>query len=127
MSPAEARSLFEVRRTAWLAEDIEAYLALWAGDLVIELPGRSEPVRGKTAYRRVVESSFRFLRAVRWDFHRIAVDGDHVLSEWTIAGEVRATGTPIAWRGMAICRIENGLIQEWREYWDPAQLVPRDS
>jgi limonene-1,2-epoxide hydrolase len=51
------------------------------------------------------------------------VDGDHVLSEWTIAGEERASAKLVRWRGMAICRIEGGLIHEWREYWDPAALA----
>jgi len=46
-----------------------------------------------------------------------------VLSEWTIAGETRATSKLVRWRGMAICRIEGGLIREWREYWDPAALA----
>ena len=52
----------------------------------------------------------------------LAIDGDHVLSEWTISGKVRQTGKTLSWRGMGICRIEDGLIHLWREYWDPAQL-----
>ena len=99
-----------------------AYLALFADALVMHLPGRAEPIRGKAAYAKLVDASFRRLRPVAWEFHRLAVDGDHVLSEWTLAGEVRRSGQPLRWRGMAICRIADGLIQEWREYWDPAQL-----
>ena len=109
---------------AWLAEDARAYLALFDPDLVMHLPGRAEPIRGMAAYTKLVEASFRRLRPVSWEFHRLAVDGDHVLSEWTIAGEVRKSGQPLRWRGMAICRIAGGLILEWREYWDPAQLAP---
>ena len=37
-----------------------------------------------------------------------AIDGDHVLSEWTIAGEIRATGKLVRWRGMGVCRLESG-------------------
>jgi uncharacterized protein (TIGR02246 family) len=117
-----ARALFERRRAAWLTEDAPAYLALFADELVIHLPGRAEPIRGKAAYEKLVAGSFARLRPVSWEFHRLAVDGDHVLSEWTIAGEERAGGRLVRWRGMAICRIEGGLIHEWREYWDPAQL-----
>lgn len=114
--------MFERRRAAWLAEEIADYLALFADDLVMQLPGRAQPIRGKAAYRKLVEASFSRLRPLSWDFHRLAVDGDHVLSEWTIAGEERASGKRVRWRGMAICRIEGGLIHEWREYWDPAAL-----
>ena len=88
----------------------------------MHLPGRAEPIRGKAAYAKLVTGSFLRLRPVSWEFHRLAVDGDHVLSEWTIAGEERASGRLVCWRGMAICRVAGGVIHEWREYWDPAAL-----
>ena len=119
----EARALFERRRAAWLAEDAAAYLALFADELVMYLPGRAEPIRGKAAYTKLVAGSFARLRPVSWEFHRLAVDGDHVLSEWTIAGADRASGRRVRWRGMSICRIAGGVIHEWREYWDPAALT----
>jgi ketosteroid isomerase-like protein len=122
VTPEEARALFERRRAAWLAEDAPAYLALFAEALVMHLPGRTEPIRGKAAYARLVAASFERLRPVSWEFHRLAVDGDHVLSEWTLAGEDRKSGRAVRWRGMSICRIAGGRIEEWREYWDPAAL-----
>lgn len=48
LTHAEAVSLFDPRREAWLEENAEAYLALWAEDMEIEIPGR-EIVRGKLA------------------------------------------------------------------------------
>jgi len=122
LSAAEARALFERRRAAWLAEDAAGYLSLFADDMVMHLPGRPEPIRGKVAYAKLVAGSFARLRPVSWEFHHLAVDGDHALSEWTIAGEERVSGRPVRWRGMAICRIAGGVIHEWREYWDPAEL-----
>lgn len=119
---AEVEALFERRRSAWLAEDSDTYLSLWAEDMEIELPGRPEPIRGRDAYAEIVASSFASLRPISWEFHRLAVDGDHVLSEWTIAGELRSTGKAVRWRGMAICHVDQGLIRVWREYWDPAAL-----
>ena len=121
LTRSEAVSLFEARRKAWLEENPEAYLALWSGDMVIQLPGRAE-VRGKAAYTAMIQQSIATMRPVSWEFHRIAVDDDHVLSEWTISGELRRSGRTVSWRGMGICRIDAGLIQEWREYWDPAVL-----
>ena len=123
MTREQAQALFERRRAAWLSEDVSGYLALFADALGMHLPGRAEPIRGKAAYAKLVETSFRRLRSVSWEFHRLAVDGDHVLSEWTIAGEVRKSGQSLRWRGMAICRVADGRIEEWREYWDPAQLA----
>jgi ketosteroid isomerase-like protein len=122
ITPSEARELFQRRRQAWLASDAEAYMALWAEDMRIKLPGRAEPIRGKAAYSRVIEESMRHMRPVSWEFHRLAVDGDHVLAEWTIEGEYIAREKLVRWSGMSVCRIEDGLIHEWREYWDPAAV-----
>jgi uncharacterized protein (TIGR02246 family) len=116
-----AREIFERRREAWLANDAEAYMALWADDMVIELPGR-DPIRGKAAYASLIDDSMRSMRPVSWVFHHLAVDGDRVLAEWTIEGEFIAKSRTVRWRGMSVCRLERGLICEWREYWDPAAL-----
>jgi len=124
LTRAEAEALFERRRRAYLAEDLEAYLALWTEDMTIELPAR-EPVRGKAAYRKLVEQSFAALRPCRFDFHRLATDGDHVLAQWTIRAERRADGRSVQWDGMSVCRICDGLIHHWREYWNPEDLRPR--
>lgn len=122
LTRAEVEDLFERRRRAWLAGDADAYLALWADEMVIHLPGRSDPIRGKAAYAKVIEQSNMNMLPVSWEFHRLAIDGDHVLSEWTISGEVRQTHKTLTWRGMGICLIEDGLIHVWREYWDPSSL-----
>ena len=125
LTHAEAVGLFDARRRARLDEDTDAHLVLWADDMQIELPGR-EPVRGKHAYAEIVQQSFARMRPLSWEFHRIVVDyndeQDHVLSEWSISGELRQIERSVTWRGMSICRIDGGLIQEWREYWDPATL-----
>ncbi|MFQ5513970.1 MAG: nuclear transport factor 2 family protein [Myxococcota bacterium] len=117
----EAEALFERRRRCYLERDVEGYLALWADDMEIELP-RREPLRGKAAYRRLVERSFAELSPESFEIHRLAVEGSHVLSEWTIRARRRADGRSIRWDGMAVCRIARGRIEHWREYWDPAQL-----
>ena len=116
-----ARVLFERRRNAWLASDAAAYMALWSDDMVIELPGR-DPIRGKAAYAAMIDDSMRHMRPIAWTFHHIAVDADHVLAEWTIEGEFIAKARAVSWRGMSVCRLEDGLICEWREYWDPGAL-----
>lgn len=122
LDPIKTRSLFEQRRTAWLAEDVAGYLACWSDDLLIELPGQPEPTRGKSAYAEIVEGSFARTRPIAWTYHHLAIDDEYVLSEWTIEAALRASHRPIAWRGMAACRIDADLITEWREYWDPAVL-----
>jgi ketosteroid isomerase-like protein len=113
----EAAAVFERRRQAWLAVDVDGYLACFADDLEITVPGREEPIRGIEAYGRLVRASFAWARPRSFEFHHLAVAGDDVvLAEWTISTE-KAT-----WRGMSACALADGRIRWWREYWDPAQL-----
>ncbi len=120
----EAVALFEQRRAAWLGGDLEAYLALFTDDLVIEIPGR-EPMHGLARYAELVRASHEHVEPVRFDFHEIAVHGSTVLSEWTIEIARRADGERITYRGMSICEIRDGRIARWREYYDPAALRAR--
>jgi ketosteroid isomerase-like protein len=119
----EATALFARRRDAWLAEDIDAYLACFAADLAITVPGRPDPIRGIEAYERLVRRSFAWARPRSFDFHHVAVGPEAtVLAEWSISTERRADGVVAGWRGMSVCAIEDDRIAWWREYWDPAQL-----
>ena len=118
----EAVSLFEKRRAAWLREDVDAYLALWADDMTFQSPVHTTPM-GRVAFADLVRQSAAFSRPVRFDFDHIAVHGPMVLAEWTIAIERRDTGRRIEWRGMSVAEIRDGLIVTWREYWDPRAPV----
>jgi uncharacterized protein (TIGR02246 family) len=119
----EAVALFERRRDAWLREDVQGYLDLFADDVVLQTPARP-PVHGRAAYERLVRASLDHVRPVSFDFHHLAVHGDTVLAEWTIGLEVRADGRSISYRGMSVCELRDGLIQSWREYFDPLDLQP---
>jgi limonene-1,2-epoxide hydrolase len=116
----DAQALFDDRRDAWLAADLDRYLMLFADDLEIAMPGRAEPLHGIAAYRKLVARSFEWARPASFDFHHLAVVGGIVLAEWTIAVERRDTGERVRWRGMSICEIRDGRIAWWREYYDPA-------
>jgi predicted GNAT family N-acyltransferase/ketosteroid isomerase-like protein len=120
----EAIELFEKRRRAWLAADVDAYLALWADDMTFQSPVHAEPLRGKSAFAELIRQSLQFSRPLRFEFAHIAVAGGIVLAEWTIAIERRDTGRVIEWRGMSACEIRDGVIREWREYWNPLAVVP---
>ena len=123
LSHADAVSLFEQRRAAWLREDLDAYLGLWADDMTFQSPVHSEPLRGRAAFAELVRQSAQLTRPLRFDFDHIAVHGDLVLAEWTIAVERRADGRRLEWRGMSIAEIRAGRIVMWREYWNPLALV----
>jgi len=119
----EAVRLFERRRDAYLAEDLDAYIELFAEDLVLKTP-MGEPIRGREAFRELVRRSYGVTRPVSFEFHEIAVHGPKVLAEWTITLENKADRKQLSYRGMSVCELRDGLIQSWREYYDPADLRP---
>jgi limonene-1,2-epoxide hydrolase len=120
---AEAVALFARRRRAWLAEDLDAYLALWAEDMTFQSPMHAEPLRGRPAFAALVRQSLAFARPVSFDFTHLMADGSTVLAEWRIAIERRAEGRRVEWWGMSVAEIRDGLIHRWREYWNPADVV----
>lgn len=120
---ADAAALFDRRRRAWLAEDLDGYLALWTEDMTFQSPVHAEPLRGRAAFAELVRASAARTRPVRFDFDHLAVAGDVVLAEWTIAVARRDDGREVTWRGMSACGLRDGRIAWWREYWNPLALA----
>lgn len=123
MTHDEALALFARRRDAWLASDLDAYLALFAPDLEFRSPTHVEPLRAREAFATLVRDSARALEPESFEFTHLAVHGDVVLAEWHIAARHRASGRRIAWWGMSVCTIRDGMIQTWREYWNPKDVA----
>jgi uncharacterized protein (TIGR02246 family) len=116
-----ARAVFERRRAAWLAEDLDEYLACFAEDVVLDVPGRT--IRGRAEYEPMARGSFAWARPLSFDFHHLGTDGDIVFADWTIAVERRSDGMRVEWRGMSVCELSDGKIVWWREYYeDPVAL-----
>lgn len=126
ISLEDARRLFDRRRAAWLAEDLDAYIGCFADDVVLEVPGRT--VRGRAEYEPMSRRSFEWARPLSFEFHHLAVgegDGrdDVVMADWTITVARRSDGQSVTWRGMSACRIVDDRIVWWREYYeDPVGL-----
>jgi limonene-1,2-epoxide hydrolase len=118
----EAADLFERRRRAWLAEDLDGYLGHWAEDMTFRSPVHAEPLRGRAAFADLVRRSFAAARPVRFDVSHLAVHGSVVLAEWTIAVEQRTGARRVEWSGMSVAEVRDGLIHDWREYWNPADV-----
>ena len=119
--------MFERRRRAWVAGDIDAYLALWHPDVEFASPMHDPPIRGREAYAALVRRSHEVVAPVAFDIHHLAVHDDVVLAEWTITAARRTDGRTVTWRGMSRCTLRDGLIVSWREYWNPAELAAAGS
>ena len=68
----EARAVFARRVDAWLAEDVDAYLACWHDDMRIEMP--TGVIEGAARYRKLVKAAFGWAAPVSFEVHHLAVD-----------------------------------------------------
>ncbi len=119
---AEAHAFFDRRLRAWVDEDVDAYLACWAPDMVFSSPVHTE-LRGRDAYAELIRRSAAATRPLRFEIRHLAANGDVVLAEWTMAIERRADGKQLTWDGASACEIRDGAITWWREYWNPAAFA----
>jgi len=111
----DARAVFARRVAAWLAADVDAYLECWHTHMALTLPG-GRVVAGVDAYRRLLEASFAWATPVSFDVHALAVDGDLVLSDWTIRARRCDDGVEVEWRGLSVCELRDDRIVWWREH-----------
>jgi ketosteroid isomerase-like protein len=119
---AAAERLFDRRRLAWLADDLDAYLECWAEDMTFASPMHDPPLTGRAAYADLLRRSAAVVRPVAFDVRHLAVADDVVLAEWTIRVADRRTDRETSWDGMSRARYRDGRIVEWREYWNPADV-----
>jgi len=111
------RAAFMRRVDAWLAADLDAYMACWTDDMVIELP--SGVIEGAARYRKLVAAGFAWAVPASFDVHHLAfVTSEPVaLADWTIRARRREDDVTIEWRGLSVCRFaDGGRISWWREH-----------
>src|SRR6476619_7266315 len=110
--------MFMRRVDAWLAADLDTYMACWADDMVIELP--SGLIEGKKKYRKLVAAGFAWAEPVSFVVHHLAFEAgpnaDVALADWTIRARRRGDGVLVEWRGLSVCRLDDGKITWWREH-----------
>ena len=105
---------------AFNAHDVDAIMACFADDCVMEMPRGPAPggrrLVGKAEVREGVRSRFEGIPDVRYDDGRHWACGDRAVSEWTLRGTQR-TGEPIEVRGCDLLELSGGLIRRKDSFW----------
>ncbi|WP_299194003.1 limonene-1,2-epoxide hydrolase family protein [uncultured Erythrobacter sp.] len=101
---------------AWHGPDLDRVCALLGEDVAYHnIP--MEPLNGKPAVESYLRSAGPFEES-DWELLHIAAAGEHVLTERV--DRMRVGGKSIALPLMGIFRVKDGLIREWRDYFDLA-------
>lgn len=105
---------------AFNRHDLEAIMAYFAEDAVLETPRGTEPrgsrFEGKAAVREGLASRFSGIPDVHYGEDRHFVCGDRGVSEWLLTGTT-TEGERIEVRGCDLLEFRDGLIVRKDSYW----------
>ena len=116
----DIRSLLEALCAAFNAHDLDAVMAYFADDCVLEMPRGPEPwgarSEGKTAVREALAGRFQGLPDVHYGDASHFVDGDTGISKWTLTGTT-PEGRRLEVRGCDFYTFRDGLVVRKDSYW----------
>lgn len=105
---------------AFNAHDVEAIMAFFTEDCVMEMPRGPAPggrrLEGAEQVREGIRSRFEGIPDVHYGDDRHWVCGDRGVSEWTIRGTQRS-GEPIEVRGCDLFEFAGGRIRRKDSFW----------
>ena len=105
---------------AFNRHDLDAIMAFFADDAVLESPRGSDPwgtrYVGKAAVREGLVGRFAGIPDVRYSQDRHLVCGDRGVSEWQLSGTTTA-GEAIKIRGCDLWEFRDGLVVRKDSYW----------
>ncbi len=106
--------------TAFNHHDLDAIMAFFADDAVLETPRGPDPwgrrFVGKVAVREGLAGRFAGIPDVRYSEDRHWVSADRGVSEWLLTGTTTA-GERIAVRGCDLWEFSNGQVVRKDSYW----------
>ena len=111
---SDIRSTLEALCEAFNAHDLDAIMALFADDCVLEMPRGPDPSRGarsegKTAVREALASRFQGLPDVHYGDATHFFDADTGISKWTLTGTT-PEGRRLGVRGCGFDTFRDGLV-----------------
>ena len=100
---------------AFATKDVDTISSLLADDVVYHNVGMA-PAVGKEASLASIQGFLDMSESLVFDIHRIAADGDTVLTERTDTFVMNGLTAPVA--VMGTFELRDGKIVAWRDYFD---------
>ncbi|WP_052390381.1 nuclear transport factor 2 family protein [Streptomyces sp. NRRL B-24484] len=104
----------------WAAPDPAGLDGLSAPDIVLEWPGREEPIRGLDAWRQQVAGALARFPGLVLEVVADAADGDTSFVAWRAAASV--DGRAVHWQGVDRMELRDGLVVRSVVVFDTAPL-----
>jgi ketosteroid isomerase-like protein len=105
---------------AFNRHDVDAIMAFFTEDCVMEMPRGAEPtgrrLEGKAEVREGIETRFAGIPDIHYGNDRHWVCGDQGVSEWTITG-TDTSGVKVEVKGCDLFEFRDGLISRKDSYW----------
>jgi steroid delta-isomerase-like uncharacterized protein len=124
-------ALLQDRIAAFNAHDADAFVALYAPDVIFRDIATAVPAHGRDVVRDWVETYFRAFHDAKMESKVIAIDGEVLVYEWRATGThdedfmgFPATGRFLEVDGCSIARIgDDDLVHAEKNYWDVAGML----
>jgi limonene-1,2-epoxide hydrolase len=100
---------------AFATKDVDTISSLLADDVVYHNVGMA-PAVGKEASVAMIQGFLDMAERMTFDIHRIAANGDSVLTERTDTFTINGADSPVA--VMGTFDLGDGKIVAWRDYFD---------
>ncbi len=100
---------------AFTTKDVDTISSLLADDVVYHNVGMA-PAVGKEASIAMIQGFLDMSETMSFEIHRIAANGDSVLTERTDTFTINGAQSPVA--VMGTFDLADGLIVAWRDYFD---------
>ena len=114
----QASRITRLRNDAMVACDVDAFLALWADDCLVE--GPQHYLEGKDALAKSIRDGLAAMKPVQMLTRSLAVNGPALFYEFSIVWEVRESGDRFLFTGMSYHEVDDdGKLSVCREYFDP--------
>jgi ketosteroid isomerase-like protein len=105
---------------AFNAHDVDAIMAFFSDDCVLDMPRGPGPggrrIVGRAQVREGIQSRLDGIPDIHYGDDRHFACGDRGASEWTIRG-TQATGEPIEVRGCDLFEFRDGKISRKDSFW----------
>lgn len=116
----DLRTTLEELCDAFNAHDLDAVMARFADDCVLEMPRGPDPwgarFAGKATVRQALAGRFQGLPDVHYGDATHLVAGDTGISKWTLTGTT-AEGRRVEVRGCDFYSFRDGLVVRKDSYW----------